>query len=220
MSGMPATNLSNPSILNPLAYPLQTTEYDLLVYDTLGCPKPGISRVIVNVNPQIIAFAGNDTSIVVNQPLHLHGSGAPSFLWFPDFGLDRNDIQDPVAMLSQNQTYVMKTFTEDGCFAYDTVNIKVFTTAPDIFVPNAFTPGNNDQIIFSDPSPWAFPTLNFSGSITGMVCCCTIRAISEADGMDTITVNSNLSAVMSGWFRERITQAKRVSKKGTVVLIR
>ena len=66
---LPSTNLSNPAILNPLAYPLQTTEYELLVYDTLGCPKPGISKVIVNVNPQIIAFAGNDTSIVVNQPL-------------------------------------------------------------------------------------------------------------------------------------------------------
>ncbi len=44
-----------------------------------------------------MAFAGNDTSIVVGQPLQLHGSGAPSFLWYPDFALDRNDISDPVA---------------------------------------------------------------------------------------------------------------------------
>ncbi|HEX3768236.1 MAG TPA: gliding motility-associated C-terminal domain-containing protein, partial [Puia sp.] len=157
---IPATNLSNPQILNPLAYPLQTTEYDLLVYDTLGCPKPGISKVIVNVNPQIIAFAGNDTSIVVNQPLHLHGSGAPSFLWFPDFGLDRNDIADPTAMLTQNQTYIMKTFTEEGCFSYDTINVKVFTTAPDIFVPNAFTPGNKSNNIFR-PIPVGISEIEF-----------------------------------------------------------
>ena len=131
-----------------MAYPLQTTAYQFLVYDTLGCPKPGISKVVVNVNPQIIAFAGNDTSIVVGQPLQLNGSGAPSFLWYPNYGLNRNDIQNPVASLNQNQTYIMKTFTEEGCFAYDTINIKVFTTAPDIFVPNAFTPGNSTNNIF------------------------------------------------------------------------
>jgi gliding motility-associated-like protein len=145
---LPAAYLSNPKILNPLAYPVATTVYQLLVYDTLGCPKPGISNVAITVNPQIIAFAGNDTSIVIGQPLQLHGSGAPSFLWYPNFALDRNDIADPMAILSQNQTYVMKTFTEEGCFAYDTVNIKVFTTAPDIFVPNAFTPDNNSNNIF------------------------------------------------------------------------
>jgi gliding motility-associated-like protein len=145
---LPVTYLSNPAILNPLAYPTETTVYQLLVYDTLGCPKPGISKVVVNVSPQIIAFAGNDTSIVVGQPLQLHGSGAPSFLWYPNLAMDRNDISDPVAHLTQNQTYVMKTFTEEGCFAYDTINIKVFTTAPDIFVPNAFTPNNNSNNIF------------------------------------------------------------------------
>ena len=62
-----------------MAYPLQTTVYHLLVFDTLGCPKPGISQVVVNVYPQILAFAGNDTSVVVGQPLKLHGSGAPSY---------------------------------------------------------------------------------------------------------------------------------------------
>ncbi len=80
--------------------------------------------------------------------LQLHGSGAPSFLWYPDFGLNRNDISDPVAHLTENQTYIMKTFTEEGCFAYDTIHIKVFTTAPDIFVPNAFTPGGSSNNIF------------------------------------------------------------------------
>lgn len=145
---IPATDLSNPSILNPLAFPLQTTIYRLFVYDTLGCPKPGISSVTVQVNPQILAFAGNDTSVVVGQPLKLQGSGAPGYLWNPAFALDRNDIPDPTAVLSQNQTYIMKAFTEEGCFAYDTINIKVFTTQPDIFVPNAFTPNGSSNTIF------------------------------------------------------------------------
>ncbi|HEY8734976.1 MAG TPA: PKD domain-containing protein, partial [Puia sp.] len=131
---LPSIFLSNPAILNPLAYPKETTVYQLLVFDTLGCPKPGVSNVVVKVNPQIIANAGNDTSIVTGQPLQLHGTGGPSFLWYPNTALDRNDVPDPVAVLKENQTYIMKTFNEEGCFAYDTINIKVFTTAPDIFV--------------------------------------------------------------------------------------
>jgi hypothetical protein len=101
--------------------------------------------------------------------LKLNGSGAPSFLWEPNFGLDRNDIQDPLAMITENQTYVMKTFTEEGCFAYDTIHIKVFTTAPDIFVPNAFTPGGSTNNIFR-PIPVGISKIEFFESITGMAC--------------------------------------------------
>jgi gliding motility-associated-like protein len=216
---IPATFLSNPAILNPQAYPLQTTVYQLLVYDTLGCPKPGISKVVITVNPQIIAFAGNDTSIVIGQPLQLHGSGAPSFLWYPDFGLDRNDIQDPKAMLSQNQTYVMKTFTEEGCFAYDTINIKVFTTAPDIFVPNAFTPGNNFNNIFR-PIPVGISKIEYFRvyNRSGMLIYSTSSIGSGWDG----TYSGKPQAVGGYVWMVQGTDytGKLVTKKGTVVLIR
>jgi hypothetical protein len=46
---VPLTYLSDPTILNPLAFPPETTVYQLLVFDTLGCPKPGVSKVTVNV---------------------------------------------------------------------------------------------------------------------------------------------------------------------------
>jgi gliding motility-associated-like protein len=216
---VPATYLSNPAILDPLAYPLQTTEYDLLVYDTLGCPKPGVSKVIINVNPRIIAFAGNDTSIVLGQPLQMHGTGAPSFLWFPNFGLDRNDIADPVAMLNQNQTYVMKTFTEEGCFAYDTINIKVFTTAPDIFVPNAFTPDNSSNKIFR-PIPVGISEIEFFRvyNRNGMLMYNTSHIGSGWDG----TYNGKAQPVGGYVWMAQGTDytGKTVSKKGVVVLIR
>ena len=215
----PINYLSDPKSLNPLAYPPLTTVYQLIVYDTLGCPKPGISKVTVRVEPQIIAFAGNDTSIVIGQPLHLHGSGAPSFLWFPNEYLDRNDIQDPVAILNGNQTYVMKTFTEEGCFAYDTIRIKVFTTAPDIFVPNAFTPGNAGNNIFR-PLPVGITRLEFFRvyNRTGMLLYSTTQIGSGWDG----TYNGRNQGVGGYvWMVQGIDYAgKTVSKKGTVVLIR
>ena len=216
---VPATDLSNPDILNPLAYPLQTTVYQLQVFDTLGCPKPGISQVVVNVYPQILAFAGNDTSVVVGQPLKLHGSGAPSFLWSPNFALDRNDIPDPTAVLSQNQTYVMMAFTEAGCFEYDTINIKVFTTQPDIFVPNAFTPNGSSNTIFR-PIAVGISSLAYFRvyNRSGMLVFSTSQLGKGWDG----TVNGKPQDTGGYVWMVQGTDytGKLVTKKGTMVLVR
>jgi gliding motility-associated-like protein len=216
---IPATYLSDPAILNPLAFPPQTTVYQLLAYDTLGCPKPGISKITVSVNPPIIAFAGNDTSVVVGQPLQLHGSGAPAFLWLPDVALNRNDISDPVAMLNSNQTYAMKTFTEEGCFGYDTINIKVFTTAPDIFVPNAFTPGGSANNIFR-PIPVGISKMEYFRvyNRNGMLLYSTSEMGVGWDG----TYNGKSQNVGGYvWMVQGIDYTgKVVSRKGIVVLVR
>ena len=216
---LPVTNLSNPTILNPQAFPLQTTNYQLLVFDTLGCPKAGISNVIIKVNPQIIAFAGNDTSIVVGQPLKLHASGAPLFLWEPGFALNRNDISDPVALLTQNQTYVMKAYTEEGCFAYDTIHIKVFTTAPDIFVPNAFTPNSSSNNIFR-PIPVGISKIEYFRvyNRNGMLVYNTSQIGNGWDG----NLNGKPQNIGGYVWMVQGTDytGKLVTKKGTVVLIR
>ena len=156
----PANALSNTSILDPLASPTSTITYSLFVYDTLGCPKPGVSSVTVNVKAPIHPFAGNDTSIVVGQPLQLNASGAPLFAWSPPTYLNQNDIPNPVTILNDNFSYVLKAYDEIGCFALDTINIKVFKTAPDIFVPNAFTPDKNMNAVFR-PVPVGISTLTF-----------------------------------------------------------
>jgi len=216
---LPANDLSDPNILNPLAYPLQTTIYHLLVYDTIGCPKPGISQVVIKVNPQIMAFAGNDTSIVIGQPLKLNGSGAPAFLWEPALGLDRNDVSDPVAMLTENQTYTMKAYTEEGCFAYDTIHIKVFKTAPDIFVPNAFTPGGYSNNIFR-PIPVGISKLEYFRIFNrnGMLVFNTSQMGVGWDGK----INGKPQSIGGYvWMVQGVDYTgKVVTKKGTVILIR
>lgn len=143
----PTSTLSNPSILNPLAFPTTTTTYTLYAYDTLGCPKPGISQITVNVRNKIIAFAGNDTSVVISQPLQLNGSGGILYQWAPSTNLNNAAIKNPIAILSDNFTYIMRAYTPEGCEAYDTINIKVFKTLPDIFVPNAFVPGGKNRLL-------------------------------------------------------------------------
>jgi len=142
----PVNTLGNSTNPDPIAFPRRSTVYTLTVYDNIGCPKPGVDDVLVKVKDKINAFAGNDTSIVVGQPLHLTGSGSELIEWSPSIYLDRDDIAGPVVQLNENMTYVMRAFTEEGCSALDTINIKVFKSGPDIFVPNAFTPTGRNPV--------------------------------------------------------------------------
>ena len=146
-SWSPPNGLSSASVLDPLAFPSRTTTYTLIAYDTLGCPKPGLDQVKVTVRPRINAFAGNDTSIVVGQPLQLAGSGAEFFKWSPSTGLSNSTISSPVATLTDHMTYTMVASTIEGCFGVDTINVKVFKTLPDIFVPNAFAPHGKNRVL-------------------------------------------------------------------------
>ena len=142
-------SLINPNSLNPLAFPLRTTAYVLTAYDSLsGCPKPSFDTILVTVRQEIIAFAGNDTNVVVGEPLHLNASGGLLYSWSPPTGLNRTDIKNPIAILNDNMTYVLRAYTPEECEDYDTINIKVFKTKPDIFVPNAFTPTKQANRLF------------------------------------------------------------------------
>lgn len=143
----PARFVSNTTSTTTKAFPINSTNFILRGTDTLGCPKPVFDTVLVRVIPPVPAFAGNDTAVVVGQPLQLKGSGATFYQWLPPRFLNTNDIGNPVAIFDasvEKFSYIMKATTPEGCFAFDTINIRIFKTAPDIFVPTAFTPDANN----------------------------------------------------------------------------
>jgi gliding motility-associated-like protein len=96
-------------------------------------------------------FAGNDTSIAIDQPIQLFArdvnkSGFSEFTWSPASGLNNPLIQNPIAIIDQDVTYVVIAKDSNGCSSTDKIHIKVYK-GPDIYVPNAFTPngdGRND----------------------------------------------------------------------------
>ncbi len=147
---LPATGLNRNNIPSPVASPEVSTSYIIAVTDNLGCPKPAFDSVHIRVVPPVPAFAGNDTAVVIGQLLQLNATGAESYVWSPPTGLSNSTISNPVANLNEDITYTVRISTEEGCFAYDSIRVRVFKTNPDIFVPTAFTPnhdGLNDQLI-------------------------------------------------------------------------
>lgn len=151
-SWSPTTYLNNPTILNPISTPPRTTAYVLTVFDNAGCPKPGRDTVVITVQPKIKAFAGNDTTVVVGQPLQFNGTGGVSYVWSPSTGLNNPNIFNPIGVYNSSiDTVRYKMITRDaaGCADSAYVTVRVFKTKPTIFVPTAFTPNNdglNDTI--------------------------------------------------------------------------
>lgn len=148
----PATSLLNATTLNPTAYPARTQAYILSSFDTRGCPKPGRDTVLVTVLPKIIPYAGNDTMVVVGQPLQLHAQGGDSYLWIPATGLSNPAIQNPIGIYgpeTDSVRYTVRVYNIAGCYDSAFVKVTVFKTQPTVFVPSAFTPngdGLNDVI--------------------------------------------------------------------------
>lgn len=142
----PISYLNNPTILNPISSPPRTTQYILSVFDTQGCPKPGRDTVTVTVLPRVRAFAGRDTTVVVNQPLQFTGTGGVSYVWSPSTGLSNTTIFNPIGRYSasiDSVKYKLVVRDAAGCADSAFVTVKVFKTNPYVFVPTAFTPNGD-----------------------------------------------------------------------------
>lgn len=222
-SWSPATSLSSAKVLNPVATPSKTTSYILSAHDTKGCPKPGTDTVIVEVLPRIQAFAGNDTSVVIGQPLQLNATGGVKYTWSPLTGLSASGIPNPVGIYTQPSEgikYKVLVYNEAGCVDSTYINVKVFSTGPTIFVPTAFTPnkdGKNDllrPIASGMKQIESFSIFNRWGQLI-------FRTQSNGPGWDGTMQGIPQGAGVFVWMVKAIDYTnKPYFEKGTVTLIR
>lgn len=212
MLGSPLLPLDNAVIANPnVLQPQQSISYSLKTTDGKGCSSLNTSIVTITVRPPEKVFAGNDTSIAVNQPLQLNAvdvnqTGFTQYSWQPAYGLNDNQIVNPVAILDKNISYIITATTAENCVGKDTINIKVFN-GPEVYVPNAFSPngdGTNDLLHVIPIGLKAFSYFVIYNRYGEKV----FYTTDPAKGWDgTGRVRHKMQEPLPGWLREWIIKA-------------
>ncbi|SFD12219.1 gliding motility-associated C-terminal domain-containing protein [Chitinophaga sp. CF118] len=156
----PTFTLSTPSKANTTGKPQDTTSYVVYVTDILGCPKTITDTVTVNVVPQVPAFAGNDTIVILNKPFQLHATGGATYVWSPVDGLDDPAISNPVTTINHDFTYTVTAYTIEGCSGKDDIFVR-FIAGPDIYIPTGFTPNGDGKNDIFRPLPVGIVQLEF-----------------------------------------------------------
>jgi PKD repeat protein len=211
-------------VLNPR---LAGAGTDSLLYKyttTNGCADSAYQTVFIQSLPMVTA--GNDTSVVVGQPLQLNAisSDGPGdgFFWSPTVGLNNPAITDPIAVLLagvDSIRYFVTATDSLGCSGEASIKVTVFTTGPDIFLPNAFTPGRSMNRIFR-PITVGISSLHFFRvySRSGEMVYSTTRM---GEGWDGTIPGGRQPAGGYVWEAEGATYTGRIlMKKGVVILIR
>ncbi|MCB9173071.1 MAG: gliding motility-associated C-terminal domain-containing protein [Flavobacteriales bacterium] len=100
--------------------------------------------ICVTYNPQPIANAGIDVTIVEGNSTQLNATGGGTYVWTPSTGLSDTTISNPIANPMVTTTYTVTVTSPDGCTSQDSVKV---TVIPTIRFPDGITPngdGKND----------------------------------------------------------------------------
>lgn len=131
----------------------------LIAKTTKGCIDTARKKITI---PYFRPFAGNDTTVIINTPFNMNGSGGILYQWTPTTFLSNpNDAKSPISI---NQVgvyrYNLNVQSAEGCVGDDSVAITVapfpFFRVPSVFSPNG--DGLNDII---RPIMAGYPNLTF-----------------------------------------------------------
>jgi gliding motility-associated-like protein len=219
-------NLSSlPAAVDVVAGPQETADYILNIRNT-GCPTTVSDTFKVTIVQPLRVSAGDDTLVVVGEPLHLQASSSDiypdEYRWTPTANLSNPDIADPVALFESgmNSTSFMVTATDTfGCYGTATVNVTIATSPADIIVPNAFTPGGNSNSIFR-PVCYGISSLDYFRVFNrwGQLLYSTSQIGQGWDGRAEGKLQEPNAYL---WVAKGTDYTGRViSKRGTVVLVR
>jgi gliding motility-associated-like protein len=145
---------SVPFATNIVVMPKQTTDY-ILNIENAGCPITVSDTFTVTVVPPIRLDPGNDTLVVVDEPLQFRATSSDpysdQYQWSPSTDLNNPDAEDPIGLYGPDMssiTYQITATDTFGCYGTASVKVTIAHTLPDIFMPNAFTPGTNNNSVF------------------------------------------------------------------------
>ena len=135
-SWTPTLGLNANNTANPLACPIITTTYSVIVTDAKGCQNT--ENITVTIRPLPSAFAGSDQNLTTcgGDSVQIGGSPAAnggvspfSYAWSPSNGLSGTTIANPyVKGIVSSHVYTLTVTDVNGCTAEDGVSITIVPT--------------------------------------------------------------------------------------------
>ncbi len=217
----PSKSLSSATIPNPVSTPNETINYSLSVTDSKGCVSLVSDQVSIKVTPPIVVqtFPSDTVVFAGDQFQLLATSAATDYIWDPPWGLDNAGVPDPLLTVSSDMTFTVTASTSAGCKGEAEVTIKVYK-GPELYVPTGFTPNGDGKNDLLRPFPVGITKLNYFRVYNrwGQLLYSTTILREGWDGRYG-GIDQPLGTYV--WMAEGETRdGRRISKKGTVTLIR
>ena len=171
----PSAGLSNDTIPNPIASPIDTTTYLLTVTNAYNCFDT--ASVTVDILKKPVANAGPSLQMTQGQSILLQGSAAGydvSWYWTPDTNMDNPQLLMPTISPLESITYTLHVTSNARC-GTDTSTVYVLVYKK-IEVPNAFSPngdGINDTWVITALQTYASASLSVFNRNGQIVFTCT-----------------------------------------------
>ena len=142
-SWSPSSTLDNPSSATPVASPLSTTVYHVLITDAQSCTYSDSIKVTLAPLPdvQVSKLNNIDCALPITQ---LSASGAQDYSWTPVTGLSNPKISNPIASPIVSTTYTVIGKDINGCTDSATITVNVNFNGTNLYgLPNSFTPNGD-----------------------------------------------------------------------------
>jgi gliding motility-associated-like protein len=134
----PAATLSDPTIANPIATPLDSTNYAVTIITPEGCTVLDTVLVTVYLTPPTPALT--DTVICAGSSVQLVAGEAAWYAWRPSPGLSAYNVQSPIAAPSTPTLYIADLINPCGA-AVDSAFVDVITVAARAWPDTIICPG-------------------------------------------------------------------------------
>jgi len=139
---LPSGGLSNDTIPNPWAKPVNDVTYTVRVYNEYTCFDSASVSVTVWKKPK--AYAGPDQYFRKNKPVQLNGNATGTnvtYSWSPPTYLDNPNYLKAIARPPGSITYTLTVVSGNGCgISTDEVKLEAIDK---LFIPTGFTPNND-----------------------------------------------------------------------------
>ncbi len=113
------------------------------VTGNLACLNGETTRTVIVGSPPVLDL-GIDRDLLKGSSITLNADLGPaySYNWTPPTGIDAPNSAQPVFSPERTTTYRVVAKEASGCFAEDSITIRVFAG---IYIPDVFTPNNDGQ---------------------------------------------------------------------------